>query len=74
MKTSHQEKILEIYHSFEAVKDCFAISRLQTEINGWSGPAAFNTGARNQMQMRQDEIDKILAKYPDAFSPSQPRP
>ena len=72
METSYQEKILEKYHSFEAVKDCFAISRLQKGIAILSGPAAFNVGPQMAIKRHLDEVNKILAKYPDAFEPTQP--
>lgn len=70
MQINYQERILEKYHSFQAVQDCFAIVRLQTEIAVLSGPAGFNLGPRNKMQNCFVELNKILAKYPDAIEPT----
>ncbi len=65
METNHQEKILEQYQTFEAVKDCFTISRLQQKIATLSGPAAFNSAPRKEMNDCNKQIDAILSKYPD---------
>lgn len=62
---NYQEKILDKYHGFEAVRDCFAISRIQNEIGALSQTAAFNEKPRKEMEKKYDELDKILAKYSD---------
>ena len=66
MKNSYQEKILEKYRSFEAVKDRFTISRIQSEISALVQSDAFNKGPRRELEKKYEELDKILAKYPDA--------
>lgn len=69
MEKGFQEKILEKYHSFQAIQDCFAISRLDAKIASLSGPAAFNENIREQMRECYKEINKITAKYPDCELP-----
>ena len=65
MENNYQEKILDRYHGFEAVKDCFSISRIQSEIGALSQAAAFNEKTRKEMAKKYDDLDKILAKYSD---------
>ncbi len=66
MENNYQEKILDLYHSLEAVKDCFAISRLQGEINTLSASAVFNQAPKKELIEKLEELDEILKKYPDA--------
>ena len=73
METSYQEKILEKYHSFDAVKDCFAISRLHAQIVSIARiPGPSSIIQKSQIQECNDELYKILAKYSDAIEPTQP--
>lgn len=65
MENNYQEKILDVYHSFEAVKDCFAISRIQSEICALSSYTRFNECSRMEMVEKYYELDEILAKYSD---------
>jgi hypothetical protein len=60
----HQERILEEYHSFEAVKDCFAISRIENEIVNLSQTALFNQSSRDKLSLLHQELQSILDKYP----------
>jgi hypothetical protein len=60
----HQERILEEYHSFEAVKDCFAISRIENEIVNLSQTALFNQSSRDKLSLMHQELQSILDKYP----------
>ena len=61
---THQERILDEYHSFEAVKDCFAISRIENEINVLSKTSAFNDNSSEMLLNKFEELDSILDKYP----------
>ncbi|HWY13222.1 MAG TPA: hypothetical protein VN026_17930 [Bacteroidia bacterium] len=65
MENNYQEKILGMYHGFEAVKDCFAISRIQSEIIALSKIAVFNEKPRKELQKRYNELNEILGKYSD---------
>lgn len=65
MDNNYQEKILDRYYGFDAVKDCFAISRIQNEIYALSGPAAFNDKPRKEMIKKYIELNDILVKYLD---------
>lgn len=80
METTYQEKILSSmletmsndmqYSKFtiiETVKDCFSISRIQSEIRALSQTAAFNENPRLEMVKQYDELKKILSKYPNAI-------
>ena len=60
----HQERILEEYHSFEAVKDCFAISRIENEIVNLSQTALFNQSSIDKLSLMNQELQSILDKYP----------
>jgi len=64
---SYQEQILDKYFSFEAAKDCFAITRIQSEINSFPPPAMFNEGPAIQVIELQDELTMVLSKYPDVI-------
>lgn len=76
---SYQEKILGNmlndmgtnlqYSNFEilsTIKDCFTISRIERELFELSGPAALNEAPRKEMEIKYDELDAILIKYPNA--------
>ena len=60
----HQERILGEYYSFEAVKDCFAISRIENEIVNLSQTASFNQSSRDKLSLKHQELQSILDKYP----------
>ena len=60
----HQERILGEYNSFEAVKDCFSISRIENEINALSSTAIFNQSSRDKLNLKHQELQSILDKYP----------
>lgn len=65
---SDQEKILEIYHSFEAVKDCFALVRIQEALRLVSDDM-IHTPIAQQEEIKKlyAERDQILKKYPDTM-------
>lgn len=63
---NYQEKILEKYNSPEAIKDCFYISRIESELGALSKTAPFNQSSRDKMTEKYDELDAILIKYPYA--------
>lgn len=80
MKSNYQEKILSSmletmsndmqyskYTILETMRDCFAISRIQSEIGALSQSAAFNEKPRIEMAKQYDELEKILSKYPNAI-------
>lgn len=60
----HQERILDQYHSFEAVKDCFAISRIENEINILNKTYKFNDNSSKMKLKKFEELYSILNKYP----------
>lgn len=66
MENNYQEKILDRYNGFGVVQDCFAISRIQSEILSLSHSAAFNANKRGEMEQKYNELDQVLSKYPDA--------
>lgn len=69
MNKSYQEQIMEhahINHQTDyivAIKDCFAITRLEAEELAYARTAPFNESSREKMKVVQDEIKSILAKY-----------
>ena len=80
MEKSYQERILEKYQSFEAVKDCFAIERLQEAMHREGYLLGFaprdvtqdqvdKITAKSDLNRKRlkEELDAILSKYPDAF-------
>ena len=65
MENNYQEKILDRYNSYEAVRDCFAISRIQNEIIALSKVAPFNDNPRRELKKKYNELNEILSKYSD---------
>lgn len=67
MESTYQEKILSAHHGYEAIKDCFAITRLQRQIESLEVLAVVNEETRKQMQEKCAELYIILAKYDDVL-------
>ncbi len=64
MENNYQEKILDRYHGFEAVKDCFIISRIQGEISVLIMPSMFDKKSGKELIEKYNELNLILSKYP----------
>ena len=78
MELDYQEKILSEFCEFSewkytdrertiAIRDCFAISRIQNEIKALSYSAGHNEKPRKEMAEKYNELEKILDKYKDVL-------
>lgn len=74
---NYQEKILSSmlstmstgmqYSNYAIIKtmlDCFAIGRIEVELNSLSKTVPFNIESRKQMEKLEEDLNKILSKYP----------
>lgn len=66
---SDQEKILEKYQTFESVKDCFSLTRIQ-EALALASNDLIPTPIRQSVEIKKldAEYNEILKKYPDAIT------